>query len=517
MFKFLKKRRTERALAADKEIAKWNGSLENCKFSPSLDQNIETVKALLHDVDIARYKTIGGNSKNAPRYFLVFLDGVVNAEIINDNIVTPLMSIKPDTDGALIDVLLTGVVQVGEARKIYNFKQVIESVTYGDTVLFADSCRYAAVFSTKQFATRAITEPDSEKVLAGPREGFTESLIQNLSQIIRRGRTCELKSKMLSLGKRAQTTVCVCYFDSLVDKRILEDLFQRLNKIDIDGVLDANYITELIRDHPYTPFRTTGYTERPDVVIAKLLEGRIAIFVDGSPIVLTVPYLFIENFQNNEDYYFNFYYASFARLLRIMAFLLTIAVPGLYIAIVAFHQEMLPLPLLFRIALERQSVPFPAALEAVIMLLVFDILRETGVRMPSNIGQALSIVGALVIGQAAVEASLVAAPMIIVVASTGITSLLVPKLNAPIILCRLLLLVMSSTFGFFGLTIGLSILLIHINNLTSFGVEQLSLEGRFQFQNSKDAIIRAPWRMMRKRPEELTQNQVRQSGGKSNE
>lgn len=518
MFQFFKKLRakTKKSQAVEEKIAKWNEPFENCKFSSSLDENIAVVKKLFCDVDIVRYKMINEGAKDSLRYFLVFFDGVVNSEIINDNIVSPLMTIRLSATDSPIDALIGGVVQVGESRKIDSFKQVIQSVMYGDTILFAEGCNHAAAFNTKQFALRSIMEPDNEKVLSGPRDGFTESLMQNLSQIVRRLRTHELKTRMLSLGKRTHTAVCVCYLDSLIDKNILAELFRRLSNIDIDGVLDENYITELIRDHRYTSFRTTGYTERPDVVIAKLLEGRIAILVDGSPVALTIPYLFIENFQSNEDYYFSFYYTSFARLLRIAAFLLTIAVPGLYIAVVAFHQEMMPLQLLMRIALERQSVPLPAAIEAVIMLGVFDILRETGIRMPSNIGQALSIVGALVIGQAAVEASLVAAPMIIVVAATGITSLLVPKLNAPITYWRMILLVMASAFGFFGLTVGLSLLLIHINNLSSFGVEQISLKGSFKFQDSKDIFIRAPWWTMRNRPERLSRNKVRQTGGNAN-
>lgn len=511
MFQFLKKRRAKNDRAVEEKIAKLNEPFEDCKFSASLDENIAVVKKLFCDVDIACYKMIGGDEKNPARYFLVFFDGVVNSGIINDNIVRPLMTISAGTSVPPIDALLTGVVQVGEGKKIDSFKQMIEAVTYGDTILFADGCEQAAAFNTKQFALRAVSEPDNEKVLSGPREGFTESLMQNLSQIMRRVRTHELKTKTLSLGRRTNTSVCVCYFDSLVDKNILEELMRRLSTIDIDGMLDSNYINELIRDHRYTTFRTMGSTERPDAVIGKLLEGRIAVFVDGSPIVLTLPYLFIENFQSSEDYYFNFYYSSFARLLRIAAFILTVAVPGFYIAVVAFHQEMLPLQLLIRIALERQNVPLPAALEAVVMLIVFDILRETGIRMPSNIGQALSIVGALVIGQAAVEASLVAAPMIIVVAATGITSLLVPRLNAPIIYWRLVLLLMASIFGFFGLTVAITILLINVNNLTSFGVDQLSLKGSFRFQDSKDIFIRAPWGTMRNRPENLTHNKVRQS------
>ncbi len=515
MFQFFNKLRMKKAQSVEDRIAKWNGAIEDHEFSASLDENIEVVKQLFCDVDVARYKTIGGDSGNPIRYFLIFFDGVVDAEIINNNILRPLMTLRASESALKIDSLLRGVVQVGEGAKINTFNQLIQSVTYGDTVLFAEGSTQAIAFNTKKFAVRSVTEPDNEKVLSGPREGFSESLMQNLSQVVRRVRTHDLKTKMMSLGKRTHTSVCICYLDSLVDKSVLEELIRRLNKIDIDGVLDSNYITELIRDHRYSPFRCTGYTERPDVVVGKLLEGRIAIFVDGSPIVLTVPYLFIENFQSNEDYYFNYYYTSFARILRIMAFILTLSVPGIYIAVVAFHQEMMPLQLLMKIAMERQSVPLPAAIEALIMLLVFDILRETGIRMPSNIGQALSIVGALVIGQAAVEASLVAAPMIIVVATTGITSLLVPKLNAPIIYWRAIILVAASTFGFFGLTIALSILLIHINNLTSFGIEQIALNGNFKFQNSKDIFIRAPWWTMRDRPEGLSSNKVRQQGENS--
>lgn len=440
MFRFLKKTREQRAQAIDDTVAEWNVPLEERKIQPSLAENIAVSKQLFFDMDIIRYRTITQNNGENLLYFLVFCDGMVNPEIINNSIVRPLIAHESDEKGLPSNTLLAEVIQVGEVITIDSFRCVVESVTSGDTVVFAEGSKEAVILDTKQWALRSIEEPDSEKSLIGPREGFTESLMQNLSQVVRRIRSNELKTKTLKLGRRTKTSVCVCYIDGLVDKTILQELMERLNRIDIDGILDSNYITELIRDRRFSPFRTTGYTERPDSVVGKMLEGRIAIFVDGSPMVLTVPYLFVENFQSSEDYYLSFYYTSFSRFLRIAAFLLSISIPGLYIAVVAFHQEMLPLQFLIQIALERQSVPLPAYAEAVVMLLVFDVLRETGIRMPSNIGQALSIVGALVIGQAAVEASLVAAPMIIVVASTGITSLLVPRLNVPVILWRFILL-----------------------------------------------------------------------------
>ena len=225
--------------------------------------------------------------------------------------------------------------------------------------------------------------------------------------------------------------------------------------------------------------------------------------------VLTLPYIFIENFQSNEDYYLNFFYSSSARLLRIFGFFLTISTPALYIAIVAFHHEMLPTPLLISIAAERSNVPFPAVVEAFLLVLVFDILRETGVRMPTGVGQAMSIVGALVIGQAAVAAKIVAAPMIIVIGLTGITNLLIPKLNAPTIYLRLFLLFLAGSFGLFGYMFGISCIAIHILNLQSFGILSVSNEGEMKFQNTKDIMIRSPWWLMITRPKFMSNNSTR--------
>jgi spore germination protein KA len=250
-------------------------------------------------------------------------------------------------------------------------------------------------------------------------------------------------------------------------------------------------------------------------VASKLLEGRIALIIDGSPAVLTIPYLFIENFQSSEDYYMNFYYTSFTRIIRILGFILTIMIPAFYIAVVAYHHEMLPTNLFINIAMERQNAPLPAALECFIMLIVFDILKETGIRMPSNIGQALSIVGALVIGQAAVEAKLVAAPMIIVVASTGITSLLVPKLASPVIFVRFILLALASSLGFYGLILGIAWLIINLLNLRSFGVPELMISGNLQYQDIKDQVIRTSWKDMILRPKFITNNRQRMNNNEN--
>ncbi|MGI6239993.1 MAG: spore germination protein [Christensenellales bacterium] len=501
MFDFLKKKKNVSA-----RVDAYNKGNTEIALTKKLDENLAVMKKLFEDVEIMRYKTF--EDKNRNRYAIVFSEGVVDAAIINDNILRPIMAQAEIPEGEM-ERLVGEVVQINESKLSGAFKDIITSVSYGDTILFADGSKEAAILNTKSFPVRAIDEPDSEKNLAGPREGFTEAIMQNFSMLRRRARTNDLKVRQLSLGRRTHTTVLVCYLGELVKGDVLNELMRRLNAIDMDGVLDSNYVSEMINDHKRSLFRTIGTTEKPDVVISKLLEGRIAILVDGSPNVLTVPFLWVENFQASEDYYLNYYYTSFSRMLRMLGFFMTIAVPGIYVATVAFHHEMLPTSLLINISIERQNVPLPAGLECFVLLIVFEILRETGVRMPTNIGQALSIVGALVIGQAAVEAKLVAAPMIIVVGITGITNLLCPKIRSPIVYIRLFVLLLSSMFGFFGFTIGMSLMIIHMVKLSSFGVPMIKADGITAVKHHDDLAMRAPWWMMTQRTDELTGNLTR--------
>ena len=501
-----------------KTVKEPNNSLDGLTVEQSLDKNIATLRNLFADVDVLVVRTIENDEDTNLKFCIVYLEGMVDDIVVNDNIVKPLMITKQTQNNEIsAEMLIHHVVSVNDARKMTQFSDIVESITCGYTILFADGQQEAVTLSTQGFETRSVTEPENEKIINGPREGFTENAIKNLSMIVRKLHTNELKIKYLTMGEISKTRVCVCYIDSVVNKGILQELYKRLNNIKMDAVLETNYLVEQIADDPLSLFRSSGVTERPDVVAGKLLEGRIAVFVDGSPMVMTVPYLFIENFQSSEDYYLSFYYTSFTRLLRIIGFFLTITVAGFYIAVVAYDQEMLPTPLLISIAAERANVPLPAAVEAFIMLLVFDLLRETGVRMPTGIGQTLSIVGALVIGQAAVDAKLVAAPMIIVVGVTGITSLLVPKLESSAIYLRFFLLIISTSFGLFGFILGVSSLLIYVLNLTSMGIPQFTTLDSLKYQELKDVAIRGPWKDMVTRSLKLTKNWKRKkthSGGR---
>jgi len=488
---------------------------QSAELTCSLENNISLFKELFSDVDPMMYREIDGGENGEFHFCLIFSDGVTSAQRIDEYIIKPLTLVRdlPEKPEQILDYLMKRVLFINGVQKTNELKSIIEAISYGDTVLLVNNSSEAILLDSKYFLTRAIAEPDGEKILSGPREGFTEALMTNLSMLRRRMRSSDLKMKFLTLGKQTNTSICVAYMDNIVDKKILDELYRRLNEINIDGILDANYIDELIQDNKWSLFRSSGYTERPDVIAGKILEGRIAIFVDGTPVVLTVPHLFIENFQTNEDYYLSFYYTSFTRLMRIAGFFMSIIVPALYIAIIAYHQEMLPTTLMTSIAIDSNNVPMPEPVEALLLLIMFDILRETGIRMPSRVGQAMSIVGALVVGQAAVEARLVAAPMIIIVAVTGISSLLVSKMNAPTIIIRSAILLFASCFGFLGVTLGLAILLIHILNLKSFGVSQMTRDNPFGTQENKDIFVRAPWRNMTKRPYFLTDNKTRLKKG----
>lgn len=482
-----------------KEIKDNKSNGENEKeLSSSFDENFEIINKIFDGDDTIvkrRFK-----NKHGLNFYLFYSDGLVSSVILNEHIMQPLLECEVKKSRDSIEELINHVINVSETKVVSKLKNIVQAVNYGDTALLIDGQDYAVIMSSKAFFMRGVEEPDNEKYVSGPREGFTEVLLANLSLIKRRLRTDNLKMKYYSFGRRTHTQACICYIDGLVDKDILKELYNRLEKIDIDSVLDVNYLAEHIRDNKHSLFRQSGITEKPDAVVGKLLEGRIAVIIDGSPVVMTVPYLFIENFQMGDDYYTNTFYGSIGRIIRLSSYFFTILSPALYLAIVAFHKEMLPTVFLINVAAERSGVPFPVILEMITMLIVFDILREAGVRMPSGVGTALSIVGALVIGQAAVEARLVDAPVIIIVAFSSITGLLNPRMGAAVVMVRMFFLILAGILGLYGFILAFTILIIHLYNLTSLGVPQLKSYENVEYENIKDVFIRGPWSKMKKRP-----------------
>ncbi|MGE5678531.1 MAG: spore germination protein [Pseudomonadota bacterium] len=469
----------------------------------SLNNNITLIKSIFKNDETLIVRELQNKKLKEAQCCIVYIDGMVNTEIVNENIIQPFLrndlSEYIDT-GNLLEELQKKVVISNSVALETEITKMVSSVIYGDTLFLLEGYDKALIISSKGWQTRAVSEPESARVVRGPREGFTESLLINLSLVRRKIKNPDLKFKFREIGERTHTKVCICYIEDIALEGILSELEQRLDKIKIDGIIDSGYIQELIKDAPYSVFETVGSSERPDVIAAKLLEGRIALFVDGSPFVLTVPYIVVENFQANEDYYNNYVLSTMNRLIRGITAVTSVTIPALFLSLVTYHQEMLPTPLLLSISSSRQGVPFPTSVSLFMMLFIFDILREVGTRMPAPIGQAVNIVGTLVLGQAAVEARLVSSPVIIITALTGITTLInMPFLTASII-WRNLLLLGASLLGIYGFFMVLIILYMYLISIRSFGVPYMMNVTRAKNNDGQDAWIRAPWWSMTQRP-----------------
>lgn len=485
----------------------------NESLSPSLEHNINIFKQIFVEDNTVILRQFQSGGDNTYNFCAIFIEYMVDKNIINEHIIKPIMSYELDQSQCnnLIGVVENNIIGVSELKKSTNLNEIVDALVYGSTILLIASSQEALIVDTIGWKMRSIEEPSSESTVRGPRDGFTESLNINLSLIRRRIKTTSLKFKFKELGTRTKTKICICYIEGLAQEKILQEIINRLDSIQIDGILESGYIEELIRDASLSPFRTIYSTERPDVVASKLLEGRFAIICDGTPFSLTMPFIFLEHFQANEDYYNNYIFSSFNRFLRWFGLFLTTSTPALYISLVNFHQELIPTQLLISITSARQGVAVPTIVEVLSMAILFEILREAGTRIPKTIGQAVSIVGALILGEAAVTARFISAPIVMITAVTGISNFLIPQFSGVIVI-RIMFLIMSSILGFYGYIFTLIALIIYMTSLRSFGVPYMldTGKGPITAENLKDTYIRSPIWLMRTRPRIISKELKRQ-------
>lgn len=482
----------------------------------NLRENINLIKRTMgesFDLVIREFRA-GKNSEIS--IATIYIDGLADKVFVQDFILKVLMlelkktKIKPSSGEDFYEVLKDLTLTVGDITEIENLDSLYEYVLSGDTVILFDGYSKGLAANSKGWKDRGVTEPSTQVSIRGPRESFSETLQTSLSLIRRRIKDCNLRIEPKSIGRVTKTKVAMVYIKGIANDKIVNEVRVRLGRIDIDGILDSGYLEELIQDVTFTPFPTVFASERPDAVSAGLLEGRIAIVMDGSPFALIIPALFVHFFQSSEDYYQRFDITTLVRILRYIAFFITILAPSVYIAITIYHQEMIPFPLLISIAAQRSAIPFPALFEALLMEITFELLREAGIRMPKAIGSALSIVGALVLGDAAVRAGIVSPIMVIIVAITAISSLMSPNYSmaAAARILRFIFMILAVTFGILGITMGLILLTLHLCSLRSFGVPYTAPLAPFIAAEQKDAIVRVPWWMMLTRPRLITQNNL---------
>jgi len=488
-------------------------------ISTLLEHNVELFKKMFAETSDFVVRQFHFGSNREIRVALIFIDGLVDATAISESIFTPfMMKTLEHGDQEIVpqnpyDLILNWLVTFNSVKEEDEIGKLLDLLLAGFAILFIDGAAKALAIEVKGWAKRSVEEPKAESFVRGPREGFTETLRVNTALIRRRIRTPKLRFDALQIGSVTKTEVCVAYIDGLVNPATVREVKQRLERIDTDSILESGYLEDFIRDNYWTPFALLDRTERPDKVAGCLLEGRVAILVDTTPFVLIVPAIFSGFLQSPEDYYEAY---DYIRPLRWVALVMTLTLPSFYVALTTFHQEMIPASLALSMAVGRAGVPFPAVVEALLMEVTFDLLREAGTRMPRSVGQAVGVVGALVLGQAAVAAGIVSPFMVIIVALTAIASFLIPNYSSSIAIrfLRYPILLLAGSFGLVGIFWGLMFLLLHLASLRSFGVPYLYPIAPSVPREWKDVFYRAPWWAMDRRPLLFrSPNKIRQAPG----
>ncbi|RXT04873.1 spore germination protein [Ammoniphilus sp. CFH 90114] len=489
-----------------------NGSHEfpNTIFS-SVQQNVDNIRKIMSSPDdlITRVFTIA-NTNHACA--VICIDGLVDKDLINDKIIRNIQLQVTQLDNPIslsaskiLQELENAVVSVGEITKASTLDDVMYAILSGDTVLFVDGTAEVLIVGGKGWASRGVEEPVTEALVRGPRDGFTENLRTNTAHIRRHLRDPNLRFESFKVGRRSKKTLVLCYVDGIVNPALVKEARRRIQSIDLDDVPESGYIEQWIEDSFLSPFPQIQHTERPDKVAAGIVQGRIALILDGSPFALVMPMTLASSMQSPEDHYERWLIGTLLRVLRYGAAFLATFLPALYVALVSYHPGMIPSKLAFSIAGTREGVPFPAVVEAIIMEVTLELLREAGIRLPKPIGQTIGIVGGLVIGEAAVSAGIVSPVMVIVVAVTAISSFAMPAYSSAIALrmLRFPIVLAASIFGLYGVILCYIMINIHIANLKSFGIPYSTPFAPNFLNDWKDLVIRAPLTMLGKRPQML--------------
>ncbi len=440
--------------------------------------------------------------KRAGEGMLVFFQNLVDEKLIDQFIVSPLAQGFPD-DPSLTSHAVKQKIYNKEMLETDEVRQATEALLRGYSLLLIDGCASALLINTYKPVHRTVNEPPSEITVKGPRDGYVEDISMNIALLRQRLPHPQLQFEEVLVGKYSKTKIIVAYIRDLAEPELIETITRRLSEIEIDNVPNAGEIEQLIEDQSATIFPTIGNTQRPDKTAALLVEGRAAVFVDGTPVVLSMPHMFFESLQSPDDYSSRQVYASLIRLLRFIGLFFSVLSPSFFIAALNFQKEMIPSSLIFSLTEAREKVSIPLTLEVVFMMLVFEILREASLRMPKSINNALSIIGALVLGDVAVSAGLIGAPTMVVVSISAIFAFVITPLTEAISLLRLLFIIPATLFGIYGLVLCALIVLTHMVSLTSMGTPYMAPLAPTYFADWKDFFIRGPLRWFKFRPKSI--------------
>ena len=485
----------------------------------SLERNHAYLKNLFKDCDDINFRKmkIANTDLSA---LIVYVDGMVNTDSINADVIRMLTNLvtEKNTQNITDQVVEERLTSISKVEAIKDFDQAVEGILSGETLLLVEGTKSAFKLETRQWEGRTIDEPVNEQSIRGPREGFNETLRTNTSLIRRRIKNNDLKIKSVKIGRETKTDVAIIYLANTADDEMVNEVKKRIKQIDIDGILEASYIEELIEERTISIFPQILNTERPDRVVGHLLEGKVAVLVDGSPFALIMPVTLAQFFHSPDDYYNRYIFSTLSRALRFIAFFVATSLPSTYVIITAFRYELMPRDIITNVASARALLPFSPFAEALILEVTVEFLREATLRLPGPLGQTVGIVGALVMGDAAIQANLVGPMLVIFVALGLLGSFIVPNytMSTSLRVIRFALLFATGAFGGFGFVMMWMLLFTHLCNLESFGVPYLQPLIPFKSSEQRDTIYRMPLRWFRRRPIETAGKNVRRQRGVEN-
>lgn len=469
------------------------GSLEK-----DLGRNTVNVRAVMRnssDLNI-KYAKAGG----VP-VCILFCEGQTDTNQMANLIFRPINSIgneKKLEPARVMEIMQSELLLAGEQHQVDDYEQLAAMIMGGFCVILADGVAHGIAIGVQGFEKRSVSEPSTHVNLRGSREGFVEAVRTNMSMLRRRIKSPDLVFKLSTVGSLSNTDICLCYIESKVSRELLGDIERRLENLPLSAILEGGYIQPFLEEKGSLIFDEAGITERPDTLAAKLYEGRVGILVDGTPFALIIPRLFTENFQTLDDYTQKPIYATIMRALRYLAFAASVLLPGFYVAIANFHPELIPNSLLLNLAASIQITPYNLLTECLMIHIFYEIMREAGLRMPSNLGHAVSIVGGIVIGDIVVSAGLIGAPLVLIVAVSSIASFIVPDLYNSIVVMRFAFIIAGGMWGLFGITILGMLFLLKICSMSPYGVPYTSPVSPFSLRGMRDTLIRAGWRTLSK-------------------
>lgn len=475
-------------------------------ITTNLEQNIAAFEELFKDsADIKKRRMKIGKSMKLECY-VTYIEINVGNMIIEQSVLGKMLNTMWEMpEDEILAYIRENSLGISDATEFKTIEEAGQGILIGDAMFFIDGYDRAIKIPDRGYPNRGVYEPSAEKVLRGSNEGFAESVKVNTALIRKRLKTPKVKVKEVFLGQRSNTNVDIVYMEDLVYPELLKKIEERLQSFEIDGILDSGIIEQLTEENWYSPFPQFQTTERPDRAAMAILEGRVVVLVDNSPFGLILPTAYNSFMQTTDDYYSRWQITSFSRALRYVASVLSMVLPGLYLAMTNFHTHILPTDLLISFAAARQGVPFPAMIEVLIMECAFEVLREAGVRLPAALGGTIGIVGGLIIGQAAVEANLVSTIVVIVVALTALCSFAVPneEFATSFRILKFVFLFLCAYLGFFGFLLGILGYFTHLSHLKSFGIPYLMPfigADLNHYEDKKDSLIRMPLRFLNKRP-----------------